>query len=89
MKSFTYERVDSPTAAATGSTVNYRTMVPTEEFGVKLSGSAGEYSFMRIFGLVNTGAFTPGIALIPRHPSAPSVSRIPTPRGSPSAPSCA
>ncbi|MGH6651939.1 MAG: TonB-dependent receptor [Sphingopyxis sp.] len=51
--------VDSPTAAATGSTVNYRTMVPTEEFGVKLSGSAGEYSFMRIFGLVNTGAFTP------------------------------
>ena len=51
--------VDSPTAAATGSTVNYRTMVPTEEFGVKLSGSAGEYEFMRIFGLVNTGEFTP------------------------------
>src|SRR5690606_37443675 len=51
--------VDSPTAAATGSTVNYRTMVPTEEFGVKVSGSAGEYSFMRIFGLVNTGVFTP------------------------------
>lgn len=51
--------VDSPTAAATGSTVNYRTMVPTEEFGVKLSGSAGEYKFFRIFGLVNTGAFTP------------------------------
>ncbi|MBR2174024.1 TonB-dependent receptor [Sphingopyxis sp.] len=51
--------VDSPTAAATGSTVNYRTMVPTEEFGVKMSGSAGEYKFFRIFGLVNTGAFTP------------------------------
>ena len=51
--------VDSPTAAATGSTVNYRTMVPTEEFGVKLSGSAGEYKFFRIFGLVNTGEFTP------------------------------
>src|SRR3546814_100879 len=30
--------VDSPTAAATGSTVNYRTMVPTEDFGVKVSG---------------------------------------------------
>lgn len=51
--------VDSPTAAATGSTVNYRTMIPTEEFGVKLSGSAGEYKFFRIFGLVNTGEFTP------------------------------
>ena len=51
--------VDSPTAAATGSTVNYRTMVPTEEFGVNLSGSAGEFKFFRIFGLVNTGEFTP------------------------------
>ncbi|BBB09807.1 TonB-dependent receptor [Sphingopyxis sp. EG6] len=51
--------VDSPTAAATGSTVNYRTLTPTEEFGVKVSGSAGEYEFMRIFGLVNTGEFTP------------------------------
>src|SRR3546814_455957 len=51
--------VDSPTAAATGSTVNYRTMVPTEDFGVKVSGSAGEYKFFRIFGLVNTGEFTP------------------------------
>ncbi len=51
--------VDSPTAAATGSTVNYRTMTPTEEFGVKVSGSAGEYSFFRVFGLINTGEFTP------------------------------
>ncbi|SNT16653.1 TonB-dependent receptor [Sphingopyxis indica] len=51
--------VDSPTAAATGSTVNYRTMVPTEDFGVRVSGSAGEYKFFRIFGLINTGVFTP------------------------------
>jgi len=51
--------VDSPTAAATGSTVNYRTMTPTEDFGVKVSGSAGEYSFFRVFGLINTGEFTP------------------------------
>lgn len=51
--------VDSPTASAVGGTVNYRTLVPTEEFGVKLSGSAGEYEFMRIFGMVNTGTFTP------------------------------
>jgi len=51
--------IDSPTAAASGSTVNYRTIVPTEDFGVRLSGSAGEFKFFRIFGLVNTGTFTP------------------------------
>lgn len=51
--------VDSPTAAATGSTVNYRTILPSEEFGVNLSGSAGEFKFFRIFGLVHTGEFTP------------------------------
>jgi iron complex outermembrane recepter protein len=50
--------VDSPTASAVGGTVNYRTIVPTEEFGVKLSGSIGEYNFMRIFALVNTGNLT-------------------------------
>ncbi len=51
--------VDSPTAAATGSTVNYRTRTPSEEFGVNLSGSAGEFKFFRIFGMVDTGVFTP------------------------------
>ncbi|MFN4096063.1 MAG: TonB-dependent receptor [Sphingomonas sp.] len=50
--------VDSPTAAATGSTVNYRTRVPGEEFGVKLVGSAGEYGFFRVFGMVDTGNLT-------------------------------
>jgi iron complex outermembrane receptor protein len=50
--------VDSPTAAASGSTVNYRTRLPSEDFGVHVSGSAGEYSFMRIFGAVDTGVFT-------------------------------
>ena len=50
--------VDSPTASAVGGTVNYRTIVPTEEFGVKVSGSIGEYNFMRIFGLINTGNLT-------------------------------
>src|SRR3546814_17039515 len=34
-------------------------MVPTEDFGVRVSGSAGEYKFFRIFGLINTGVFTP------------------------------
>ena len=51
--------VDSPTAAASGSTVNYRTRKPSEEFGVKMVGSVGDFSFFRIFGMVDTGVFTP------------------------------
>ena len=50
--------VDSPTAAASGSTVNYRTKVPDEEFGVRASASIGEDNFWRVFGEVDTGAFT-------------------------------
>ena len=51
--------VDSPTAAATGSTVNYRTRNPTDDFSVKVVGSAGDFSFFRMFGSVDTGVFTP------------------------------
>ncbi|WP_374526107.1 TonB-dependent receptor [Sphingopyxis sp.] len=51
--------VDSPTAAASGSTVNYRTRNPSEDFGVKLVGSAGDFNFFRVFGMVDTGNFTP------------------------------
>lgn len=51
--------VDSPTAAASGSTVNYRTRTPSEEFGVKVVGSAGDFNFFRIFGMVDTGVLTP------------------------------
>jgi iron complex outermembrane recepter protein len=50
--------VDSPTASAVGGTVNYRTLTPSEDFGVKLSGSIGQYNFMRVFGMVNTGNLT-------------------------------
>jgi len=50
--------VDSPTAGATGSTVNYRTRTPGEDFGVKLIGSVGDFDFFRIFGMVDTGTFT-------------------------------
>jgi len=50
--------VDSPTAAATGSTVNYRTRVPSRDFGVKLVGSVGENGFFRTFGMVDTGELT-------------------------------
>jgi iron complex outermembrane receptor protein len=50
--------VDSPTAAASGSTVNYRTIMPTDDFGARLQGSIGDYNFFRIFGLINTGKLT-------------------------------
>ena len=51
--------VDSPTAAASGSTVNYRTIVPTDKFGARLEGSIGDFNYFRVFGIVNTGEFTP------------------------------
>jgi len=50
--------VDSPTAAATGSTVNYLTRLPGEELGVLFSASAGEFNYVRVFGMVDTGEFT-------------------------------
>lgn len=51
--------IDSPTASASGSTVNYRTRMPTEDFHANLKGSAGEYGFFRMFGMIDTGVFTP------------------------------
>ncbi len=51
--------VDSPTAAATGSTVNYRTRLPFEDFRVRIQGSVGEYGFFRTFGVIDTGRFGP------------------------------
>ncbi|WP_084456024.1 TonB-dependent receptor [Novosphingobium rosa] len=51
--------IDSPTASATGSTVNYVMRNPTEDFHVRMKGSAGQYDYMRIFGVVDTGIFTP------------------------------
>jgi iron complex outermembrane receptor protein len=54
--------VDSPTASATGSTVNYRTRLPFENFGVRIQGSYGDFDggdFYRVFGVIDTGSFTP------------------------------
>ena len=51
--------VDSPTAAASGSTVNYRTRNPYDNFGVRIEGSAGSYDFFRIFGVIDTGEIGP------------------------------
>jgi iron complex outermembrane receptor protein len=50
--------VDSPSASATGSTINYTTRNPSEDFHVNVAGSAGDYDFMRVFGVVDTGVIT-------------------------------
>jgi len=47
--------IDSPTAGASGSTVNYRSVDPTHEFGARMVGTLGDYNKMRIFGMINTG----------------------------------
>ncbi|ESQ94171.1 TonB-dependent receptor [Asticcacaulis benevestitus] len=47
--------VDSPTASATGGTVSYKTVKPTKDFGVDLSGSLGSDNYTRAFVMVNTG----------------------------------
>jgi iron complex outermembrane receptor protein len=50
--------VDSPTAAATGSTVNYRSRDPYAKRAVQAIGSIGEYGMRRLFGVVDTGRIT-------------------------------
>ncbi len=51
--------VDSPTAAATGSTVNFRSKKPDKDFGVMLLGSMGKFDFFRTFGKIETGEIGP------------------------------
>ena len=51
--------VDSPTPSAAGGVVSYRTSVPKDEFGVLLKGSVGDFNYFRVFGMVDTGVFTP------------------------------
>jgi iron complex outermembrane recepter protein len=50
--------VDSPTAAASGGTVNYRTRNPYDDFSVAMSGSIGEFKFYRMHASLDTGVFT-------------------------------
>ena len=51
--------VDSPTASATGGTVNYRTITPSEKMGFRSVLSGGSYDMRRGFLLFNTGALGP------------------------------
>ena len=50
--------VDSPTAGASGSTVNYRTRIPGRDFGIKAVGSIGDFDFGRGFLMIDTGDLT-------------------------------
>ena len=50
--------IDSPTASAAGGTINYRTIVPSDDFSMTVAGSAGSDDFMRIFGLIQPGTLT-------------------------------
>lgn len=54
--------VDSPTASATGSTINFRTRLPYQDFAARVQGSYGVFDggdFFRMFGVIDTGAFGP------------------------------
>jgi iron complex outermembrane receptor protein len=51
--------VDSPTASATGGTINYSTRKPGNEFGLMVQPSVGSYNFRRIFGMVDSGEIGP------------------------------
>lgn len=51
--------VDSPTASATGGTINYTVSRPTEESGVQVGGAFGDFNYGRVFVRADTGAFGP------------------------------
>lgn len=51
--------VDSPTASATGGTINYVTRRPAKDFGGWIQGSLGDFNYRRIMGLVDTGEIGP------------------------------
>ena len=51
--------IDSPTASAAGGTVNYRTILPTTEYGAYLQPSVGDFGYNRVFALLQTGEIGP------------------------------
>jgi len=50
---------DSPTASATGGSINYRTKVPDREFGVHANASAGSFNYVRGYGEIDSGEVGP------------------------------
>jgi len=51
--------VDSPTASATGGTINFRSARPLEEAGLQINTSIGENNYRRGFIRFDSGAFGP------------------------------
>lgn len=51
--------VDSPTASATGGTINYLSSRPLDEMGVQVVASVGESNYGRVFLRGDTGEFGP------------------------------
>ena len=51
--------VDSPTASATGGTINYTVARPLEEAGVQVGAAIGDFEYGRFFIKADTGAFGP------------------------------
>ena len=51
--------VNSPTASAAGGTVNFRSIIPSNTFGVLADASYGSFDFQRAFAMVQTGEMGP------------------------------
>lgn len=51
--------VDSPTSSASGSTINFISHKPSDDFHVRVSGAGGTDAYMRMFGMLETGRFGP------------------------------
>ncbi|MDE1145324.1 MAG: TonB-dependent receptor [Azospirillaceae bacterium] len=52
--------VDSPTASATGGTINVQTRKPLDTLNVDTLVSFGSNDYKRVFSVIDTGAFGPG-----------------------------
>ncbi|MEO6360801.1 MAG: TonB-dependent receptor, partial [Sphingomicrobium sp.] len=50
--------VDSPTASAAGGTVNFRSLIPTDQPGMRANVSAGTFDYRRAFMMLQTGRLT-------------------------------
>ncbi|WP_296176805.1 TonB-dependent receptor [uncultured Brevundimonas sp.] len=51
--------VDSPTASASGGTINMSSITPMTEFGGRIKASLGDNDFRRVFAQVDSGEFGP------------------------------
>lgn len=52
--------VDSPTASATGGTINYTTRIPTLDPQMLVQGSIGSFDYKRVIGIADSGELFAG-----------------------------